>query len=236
MGNLNGENICNCENNDSNIENSFKTNQNSDKYLCPIYQNYNIDNGRNNKNIYNKIKETKNNNNKNNNKSKFNFNNYEMNFGFHTNNSTILKDGNKTKSRKKSIFKLNPSSNNDNIDIYDKKENGDNTNNKNENNIISIENVNGNDNDNSYRNKKQITIEKINSNKNLKTNEITSNSYNSNIKTNIDKPKNIPKNGLDIQIWGKNIYYIGYFKDGMAGGIGKLISGNNKYYGEYTND
>lgn len=64
MGNLNGENICNCENNDSNIETSFKNNPSSDKYLCPfiktiIYQNYNIDNGRKSKNISNKKRNQK---------------------------------------------------------------------------------------------------------------------------------------------------------------------------------
>ena len=55
MGNLDVENFCNCDNNDSKIETSFKTNQNNDKMLCPfintiIYQNYNIDNGTKNKN------------------------------------------------------------------------------------------------------------------------------------------------------------------------------------------
>jgi hypothetical protein len=71
----------------------------------------------------------------------------------------------------------------------------------------------------------------------MKTNEITSiNSDNSYVKTNIEKPKNTPKNGFDIQVWGKNFYYIGYFKDGMADGIGKLITGNSQFYGEYKND
>ena len=36
MGNLEGENFCNCDNNDSKFETSFKTNQNSDKLLCPF--------------------------------------------------------------------------------------------------------------------------------------------------------------------------------------------------------
>jgi hypothetical protein len=74
----------------------------------------------------------------------------------------------------------------------------------------------------------------------MKSNEINSNNSdnldNSNDKENFDKPKDAPKNGLDIQVWGKNCYYIGYFKDGMADGIGKLIAGNSKFYGEYKNN
>ena len=54
MGNLEFDNFCYCNNNDSKFETSFKTNPNSDKMLCPfintvIYQNFNIENGKKHK-------------------------------------------------------------------------------------------------------------------------------------------------------------------------------------------
>ena len=110
------------------------------------------------------------------------------------------------------------------------------------NKIITHENENNIRNEdiiiNIKKNKKGFNDEeKINTNKNIKTNEITSNnSDNTNVKTNIEKPKQIQKNGLDIQIWSKNFYYIGYYKNGLADGIGKLITGNSKYLGEFKND
>ena len=210
MGNLDMENLCNCENNDSKIETSFKTNQNNDKMLCPfintvIYQNYNIDNNNNNKtNLQKKKKEL--------NFSKQNaaFNNYDNNFEYNVNNSNKLKDSNKLKNQ--NIFNFN--NNNDDLN-----------------------------NDNKYgefmkKNKKE-TEEKVNKNVNkyIKSNENASNNTDiTNLKTNIDKPKNNLKNGLDIQIWGRNCYYFGYFKDGIANGLGKFITGNNKYFGEFKND
>ena len=108
-------------------------------------------------------------------------------------------------------------------------------------NQTSIENENENEENNSYKDEDQDSeLDKIDTNKNMKSNEINSNnsdnSDNSNDKENFDKPKDAPKNGLDIQVWGKNCYYIGYFKDGMADGIGKLIAGNSKFYGEYKNN
>ena len=210
MGNLDMENLCNCENNDSKIETSFKTNQNNDKMLCPfintvIYQNYNIDNNNNNKtNLQKKKKEL--------NFSKQNaaFNNYDNKFEYNVNNSNKLKDSNKLKNQ--NIFNFN--NNNDDLN-----------------------------NDNKYgefmkKNKKE-TEEKVNKNVNkyIKSNENASNNTDiTNLKTNIDKPKNNLKNGLDIQIWGRNCYYFGYFKDGIANGLGKFITGNNKYFGEFKND
>ena len=210
MGNLDMENLCNCENNDSKIETSFKTNQNNDKMLCPfintvIYQNYNIDNNNNNKaNLQKKKKEL--------NFSKQNaaFNNYDNNFECNVNNSNKLKDLNKLKNQ--NIFNFN----NNNNDL---------------------------NNDNKYgefmkKNKKE-TEEKVNKNVNkyIKSNENASNNTDiTNLKTNIDKPKNNLKNGLDIQIWRRNCYYFGYFKDGIANGLGKFITGNNKYFGEFKND
>ena len=85
MGNNGLDTFCNCENNDSKYEASFRTspNQNlpsSDRFLCPfvhtvIYQNYTIDNNQMNNNNQNntlKNKRPKNKNNKINNK-------YDMN-------------------------------------------------------------------------------------------------------------------------------------------------------------
>ena len=94
MGNLDLENFCNCENNDSKFETSFKTNQNSDKMLCPfintvIYQNFNIENHKKNQNnSKNKTKEL----NFSKNKSKIDLNNCEMNFEYHDTNPNKLKN------------------------------------------------------------------------------------------------------------------------------------------------
>ena len=138
------------------------------------------------------------------------FNNYDNNFECNVNNSNKLKDLNKLKNQ--NIFNFN--NNNDDLN-----------------------------NDNKYgefmkKNKKE-TEEKVNKNVNkyIKSNENASNNTDiTNLKTNIDKPKNNLKNGLDIQIWGRNCYYFGYFKDGIANGLGKFITGNNKYFGEFKND
>jgi len=92
------ENFCNCENNDSKMETSFRTspnqnNQSTDRILCPfvhtvIYQNYTIDNKKN------KRPKTKNN-------KKFLTNDYEMNFEYQqkkmakeilTNIKTVIKE------------------------------------------------------------------------------------------------------------------------------------------------
>ena len=230
MGNMDSETFCNCDANDSKCETNFKNNQNqnNDNLLCPfintiIYQNFNIDNAKKNENVINKRN------------SKFNFNDYEMNFEYHSSNSIKLKNDNKTKLPNKGIFNLNPviktnTNNNDSFnynneneyDINDKK-------NENEDNkIISL------DNEKETENNKNSNLNILrNTNSGLKK----SNTNNTNTeKTNKDKSKRTPKNGLDIQVWGKNFYYVGYFKDGMADGIGKLITGNSKYFGEYKND
>ena len=286
MGNLDMDNFCNCENNDSKFETSFKTNQNSDKLLCPfintiIYQNYNIENGKKNKTNNPKKKKDLNFSKK---QSKFDLDNVEMNFEYHTDKVSKLNDSNKPKNQSKSIFNLNPITNNDNEkyslnnnnDLYNNNDDNNNNNNfineinninqnnnyiyennnNNKNDINKIftgnENENENENENSNKNifinenneeqndKSQNDIEedKANSNKNYKSNEITSNnSDNSNVKTNIEKPKKpIIKNGLDIQVWGKNSYYIGYFTDNLADGLGKFYTGNSKYSGEFKND
>jgi hypothetical protein len=138
------------------------------------------------------------------------FNNYDNKFEYNVNNSNKLKDSNKLKNQ--NIFNFN--NNNDDLN-----------------------------NDNKYgefmkKNKKE-TEEKVNTNVNkyIKSNENASNNTDiTNLKTNIDKPKNNLKNGLDIQIWGRDCYYFGYFKDGIANGLGKFITGNNKYFGEFKND
>ena len=104
MGNNGFENFCNCENNESKLEASFRTspNQNnpsSDRILCPfvhtvIYQNYTLDNKKN--------KKLKNKNNK-----KFITNNYEMNFEYHSTQKNSGRNLNKYKNGK-GIFNLNP--------------------------------------------------------------------------------------------------------------------------------
>ena len=203
MGNLEGENFCNCDNNDSKFETSFKTNQNSDKLLCPfintiIYQNYNIESGKKNKNNNLKKKKelnlTKN-------KSFFDVNNCEMNFEYHTDKPNLSQDPNASKSKlqNKGIFNLNPNNNieNDknsfnNFEInnnYNFNENNNNNNynynnntNNNENNYNNDngnDNINYNDNDNNNNNNDQyndnnnqnnIIIEKENENEDRKEN------------------------------------------------------------------
>ena len=249
MGNLDLDNFCNCENNDSKNEASFKTNQTGDKMLCPfvntiIYQNFNIETAQKTKNTP-KLKNKELNFSKN--KPKFDPNECEMNFEYHTTKQNILKDANKPKIPNKSIFNLNPDTNNDktsfndnnNINFNNNINNNNEQNEENKKKIITLEDDNYIENNNINIEKNQNTIEKekVNQNNNYKINEISSNnSANSNIKTNIDKPKQTPKNGLDFQIWSKNVYYIGYYNDGVAEGIGKLITGNSKYYGEFKDD
>jgi hypothetical protein len=130
--------------------------------------------------------------------------------------------------------------NNNNYNEYDESNN----NNNNVNKIFTPEN--------DYE--KKIEEEgNLYSNKNLNEDEIMSNnSDNSNAKTNtnmekanenvekintnIDITNKTPKNGLDMQVWSKNCYYIGYYKDGKSDGLGKLITGNSKYFGEFKDD
>ena len=160
MGNFDSNTFCDCENpNDSKYEASFKTNQNSDKMVCPfinttIYQNFNIDNNgnkkKNNNNSKTQLKEV----NFSKNKSKFDPNNCEMNFEYHTSKSNLLKDGNKLKNKNKSFFNLNPNTNYDknslnDIDINNNNNINDNINNNNDNNNYNI-NDNNNDNDNNF--------------------------------------------------------------------------------------
>lgn len=52
----------------------------------------------------------------------------------------------------------------------------------------------------------------------------------------IGEKKGNMKNGLGIQIWNKDTFYFGTFKDDKVNGIGKFISGNSKYKGEFKND
>ena len=237
MGNLNVQNFCDCVHTDPNLETSFKSNQYNDKVFCPFFHNSSYQNTFEN-NKKNKEAPKK--------KSKFDFRDIEMNFEYHTTN--VGKDQNKLNTPTKTTFNLNPNINYDNIRLLNDI-NGNDINinlninndeeNNNENRIISIEsdNYNGaNNNFNMLKNHKENEEEKINTNKNLKTKEISSNSDYSNIKTNIEKPKLTPKNGLNFQIWSKNAYYIGNYKDDMADGIGKLITGNSKHYGEFKFD
>ena len=228
MGNLNVNNFCDCVHTDSKLETSFKSSQNNDNIFCPFLHN---DYQNTNENIQENKNGKKN-------KPKFDFSNIEMNFEYHTPN--VVKEVNKLNFPNKSTFNLNSKINyednrilndiNDDINIKN--------NNEEENRIISLEsqNYDGGMNFNEFKNHKENEEEKIITNKHLKTKEISSNSYNSNIKTNIDKPRQSPKNGLNIHIWTKNTYYIGNYKDDIADGIGKLITGNSKYFGEFKFD
>ena len=159
MGNT--ETFCNCENNDSKFEQSFRTgpnqnNQSSDRILCPfvhtvIYQNYTLENN-NSKN-----KRTKNKKNKGINI--FDNNNYEMNFECRS-EKKLGNDTNTLKNHNKGIFNLNPiidnysqekrSNNNsfqDNCGYNDKNDNNDN-NEIIDNNSINEEKENDNDKEN----------------------------------------------------------------------------------------
>ena len=242
MGNLELNNFCDCDNNDSKFETSFKANQNKDKMLCPfintvIYQNFNIENGKKNQNnSKTKLKEA----NFSKNKSKYDLTDCEMNFEYHTTKPNIAKDANKTQKVNKSIFNLNPNVDNEKNSLNDIEiNNANNDYNFNENNnqinkILTLEN----DNENINENINEIEKEKTDLNQNCqeKENEIFSNnSDTSNAKTNIDKPKKALKNGLDMKIFSKNVYYIGYYKDGIADGIGKFYNENSKYFGEFKN-
>ena len=44
------------------------------------------------------------------------------------------------------------------------------------------------------------------------------------------------KQGLGLQIWNKDTFYFGIFKDNKVNGVGKFISGKTKYKGEFKND
>ena len=174
MGNLDLENFCNCESNDSKFEASFKTNktnQTGDKMLCPfvntiIFQNFNIENNKKNKDNQ-KIKNKELNFSKN---KKIDLNDCEMNFEYHTTKQNILKDSNKSKIPNKSIFNLNPEANNDKYSYNDNNNNNNNEEEEEENNnkVITLENQNYIENNNSRNienNQNEIEEEKINSQK-----------------------------------------------------------------------
>ena len=241
------DNFCNCENNDSRFEASFRTspNQNSDRLLCPfintvIYQNYTIDNNNNTNNI------SKNRRNKNkNNKEKIDMNNYEMNFEFHSTKN--WNDLNTVKHRNRGIFNLNPVQDDDNEEKKSNKSNQNLYNNEIIDNEIIKENNDNEDNiiekeeNNEIKdiNMKNDNIEINNKCKNLKSHNSSDNSYNSEAPTtNLDKPNKAttPKNGVDIQYLGKNTFYIGYIQYGTREGFGKMVTGNNVYSGEFSND
>ena len=250
---INVENFCDCDHNDSKIESSFKSNHNYDKAICPFINYKYFNNDRKNKiKKESKLKNKSFNTNKK--KQKFDLDNCEMHFEYQiTKQNNREKESDKPIISNKIFFNLNPNQNQDIDkiilnDINIKNNNNDennienNNNNQNDNRIITIESENYKEKinpNNKNQNQNGIIEEKINTNtnKNLKTKDLTSYNTNiSNVKTNIEKPKNIPKNGLNIQIWAKNYYYLGYYKDDMADGIGKLIIGNNKHFGEFKND
>lgn len=257
MGN-NANGFCNCENNDSKFETSFRTspnqnnnNQSSERMLCPfihtvIYQNYTIDNNNNNINATKNKRQR----NKNNNEKKYtrNDNNiYEMNFEYHS----IKSNKNSLKNKNKGLFNLNPI--NDDI-IEDKKSSKSNQINViyNQEIIDNHSNNEQNENENYDNNKEKeenTEIKNINTksdhietnpkNKNSKSNNYTDNSYNSDAPTtNLDKPTKAPTtiSGVDIQYLGKNTYYLGNIQYGTREGVGKMITGSNLYTGEFSND
>ena len=236
MGNININNFCDCIHTNSKLETSFNSKPNNDIIFCPFIHN----------NHYQKnIECIQKNSNDKKNKSKFDFSNIEMNFEYHTSNA-VRDTTNKINIPNKSTFNLGSNRNyednkilNDiNDDINANNNNEKENSNENKDRIISLESENYNNGVkfNIFKNNKENEEEKIITNKNLKTKEISSNSYNSNVKTNIEKPKQTPKNGFNIQIWGKNAYYIGNYKDDIADGIGKLIAGSSKYFGEFKYD
>ena len=52
----------------------------------------------------------------------------------------------------------------------------------------------------------------------------------------IGEKKGKIKEGLGIQIWNKDTFYFGIYKDNKINGIGKFISGKTKFKGEFKND
>ena len=230
MGNnIIGENFCNCENNDARYEASFRTspnlnNSNSEPMLCPlihtvIYQNYTIDNNNNNK--QNKKLRKKN--------SRVDLNNYEMNFEYHT-TKKYEREIDSFKNKSKGIFNLEPIRDN-----YISEQKLDN----------SLNDINNNEIVDNESNNKEINIEKENINiktenldSNIKIkNNSSENSCNSDAPTtNIEKPNKPINNGATIQNLGNNNYFIGYVQDGIRDGIGKMVSGENIYQGEFHND
>ena len=248
MGNnIIGENFCNCENNDSRFEASFRTspnlnNSNTEPILCPlfhtvIYQNYTIDNKNNNK----QNKKIRNRN------SKSELNNYEMNFEYHT-TKKYEKDIDSYKNRTKGIFNLEPikddndnDNNNENYISEKKLDNSLNDININNNEIIDNYNYTNNKDENINilkENNINIKTENLDSNIKIKNNS-SDNSCNSDAPTtNIEKP-NKPLNNnneIIIQNLGKNTYFIGYVQENIRDGIGKMVSGVDIYQGEFHND
>ena len=266
MGNNGFDNFCNCENNDSKLEVSFRTSpnqnlQSSDRFLCPfvhtvIYQNYTIDNNQNNNNnnaINNqKNKRQKNKNNKLNDKN--DSNPYEMNFEYHSiKSSQVGKEANTYKHMNKGFFNLNPI--NDEMSA-EKKSSKTNENNENINNLIynnqiidnnsnneeneENEEINEKEENTEIKNIINTKAENVESNiklKHSKSHTSSENFENSETPTtNIDKPNKTPINGVDIQYLGKNTYYVGFIQCGVREGLGKMITGNNIYQGEFYND
>ena len=52
----------------------------------------------------------------------------------------------------------------------------------------------------------------------------------------IGEKKGKIKDGLGLQIWNKETFYFGKYKDNKINGIGKFISGKTKFKGEFRND
>ena len=52
----------------------------------------------------------------------------------------------------------------------------------------------------------------------------------------IGEKKGKIKEGLGLQIWNKETFYFGNYKNNKINGLGKFISGNTKFKGEFKND
>ena len=177
------------------------------------------------------------------------YNNNDINDNINNNiddNYKFMEDNNNNNEDDKNFINIeeeekNQNNNNiNNIDNYENEmineQNNNNISNKiNEDNIINNKEIEEEE-ENNIKNKKNI-VPKLKM-KDIKKNEAFSeNSDNSDAPTtNIEKPKLTPKNGVDIQFWNKNLYNFGYFHDNVLEGWGKMISGENKYCGEFKND
>ena len=204
--------------------------------------------------------------NNNDNFNNINNNNDINNFNYNYNNINEEEEKNNNDNNNNIEEENNNINGNNNLDYYENEiinanDSVDKNNNLNNNIIISNENkinedsnnnIENNDNNNkeeeenntennSENNKeKKNTINtkiKINKEDRKQKETFSENSDNSDAPTNnIEKPKITLKNGVDIQYWNKNLYYFGNFKDNIKEGIGKMVTGVNKYCGEFKND
>jgi len=116
------------------------------------------------------------------------------------------------------------------------------------NNLINDKTNNNNKNNiklNSYNytnSRNNTTTKSFNSNFSYCSNKITPSQINELIRAKgtseiyIGDKKGKIKCGLGLQIWNKDTFYFGSYKDNKTNGIGKFISGKTVYKGEFKND